>query len=53
VQKPAACTNNTSKTCVEVDGVPPGSAPTIYLIVDTSKTDHAKLNGITGYQATP
>ena len=51
--KPAPCTNNKSKTCVEVQATPLGSAPSIYVIVDLSKTDHAKPNGIIGYQSTP
>jgi len=53
VMKPAPCTNNKSKTCVEVQATPLGSAPSIYVIVDLSKTDHAKPNGIIGYQSTP
>jgi len=44
------CTNNTSKTCIEVSALPLGSRDSIYLIIDTGKISQGKLNGIIGYQ---
>jgi hypothetical protein len=47
VQAPAPCG---SKTCVDVIGVPPGSAKTQHFTIDTSKITQKKPNGITGYE---
>jgi hypothetical protein len=47
VQAPAPCG---SKTCVDVIGVPLGSAKTQHFTIDTSKITAKKPNGITGYE---
>jgi hypothetical protein len=47
VQAPAPCG---SKLCVDVIGVPPGSAKTQHFTIDNSKITGKKPNGITGYE---
>jgi len=47
VQAAQACG---SKMCVDVIGVPPGSAKTQHFTIDTAKITAKKPNGITGYE---